>query len=100
MPDNVLVTCISKRDRQDPHERIEGLGGVYGGKRWYMREEDIILELEKPNATREWNFYANVDGHSAWVIVAEHNNRKYLKTQNDDYSPDNLLSMDSCPVGS
>jgi hypothetical protein len=97
MTENVQVSCIRKRDRQNPHERIEGLGGVHGGNRWYMLEDAMIAELEKPATTRKWQFYTNVNGRSAWVIVASHNGRKYLKTENDGYSPDNLLSLQNCP---
>jgi hypothetical protein len=95
---NIQVSCIKKRgNHYDPHERIEGLGGVYNGQRWYLPEDTIITEIEKPDATRQWNFYTSVGGHSAWVIVANHEGRKYLKTEADGYSPDNLLALDDCP---
>ncbi len=48
---DIQVSCIRKRgDHYNPHERIEGLGGVHNGTRWYMPEADIIAELEKPNS--------------------------------------------------
>ena len=98
MAESVQVSCIRKfGSHYDPHERIQGLGGIHGGKRWYLVEADIIAELEKPANTRRWNFYTSVGGHSAWVIVATHNSRKYLKTEADGYSPDNLLSLQDCP---
>jgi hypothetical protein len=96
--ENVLVSCIRKRgNHYDPHARIEGLGGIHLGERWYLKEDDIIAELEKPTSTRRWNFYTSVNGKSAWVIVAAHNGRKYLKTTADDYPPNNLLSLPECP---
>lgn len=98
MADNVEVSCIRKRgDHHDPHERIEGLGGMHLGKRWYLLEDDIIAELEKPESTRRWNFYTSVNGKSVWVIVANHNGRKYLKTTADGYAPNNLLELPECP---
>ncbi len=98
MAESVQVSCITKRGgHYNPHERIQGLGGVHNGKRWWMSEDDIIAELEKPQSSRRWNFYVHVGTHSVWVIVAVHNGRKYLKTQPDGYSPDNLLSLDDCP---
>lgn len=98
MTENVQVSCIRKRgDHFDPHERIEGLGGMHGGKRWYMVEADIISELKKPASTRRWNFYTSVNGKTAWVIVAVHNGREYLKTTEDKYAPNNLLSLPECP---
>jgi len=66
---NVHVSCIRKRQHHNPHERIEGLGGVYKGERWYLTEDDIIAELEKPSATRRWDFYTKVNGHVAWLLL-------------------------------
>ena len=94
---NVQVSCIRKRERQNPHERIEGVGGVHVSQRWYMTEEDIIAELEKPRSIRQWNFYTSVNGKSVWIVVAVHNGRKYLKTTADSYAPNNLLSLPECP---
>ena len=98
MPANVQVSCIRKRgNHYDPHERIEGLGGMHDSKRWYMIEADIIAELENPESTRRWNFYTSVNGHSVSVVIATHNQRLYLKTTADDYEPNNLLSLPGCP---
>jgi hypothetical protein len=98
MAENVQVSCIRKRgDHHDPHERIEGLGGIHNGKPWYLPENDIIAELEKPATTKRWNFYTSAGGKSVWVIIAVHNNRKYLKTTADGYEPNNLLSLEECP---
>jgi hypothetical protein len=95
MAENVQVSCIQKRgDHFDPHERIEGLGGVHNGQRWYMLEDAIIAELEK--TTPQWNFYTSVGGKTAWVVIAIHNKRKYLKTTADGYAPNNLLSLSEC----
>jgi hypothetical protein len=98
MAENIQVSCIRKRgNHYNPHERIEGLGGTHAGQRWYMIEADIIAELEKPDATRRWNFYTSVNGKSAWVIIAVHERRKYLKTTADSYEPNNLLALPECP---
>jgi Protein of unknown function (DUF3892) len=97
MAENVQVSCITKRGgHYNPHERIQDLGGFHNGKPWKMAEDKIIAELEKPSATRSWNFYTSVNGRSAWVVVAQHNGRKYLKTEADGYSPDNLLALGDC----
>lgn len=98
MAENVEVSCIRKRgDHYDPHERIEGLGGMHGGKRWYLLEDAIIAELKQPDPPRRWNFFTRVNGKTAWVIVAVHNRREYLKTEADDYAPNNLLNLPECP---
>ena len=94
---DVQVSCIRKRDHHSPHERIEGLGGAHNGKPWYMLELKIIAELEKPDNTRQWNFYTLVNGHKAWVIVAVRDGRKYLKTTADRYEENNLLDLPDCP---
>jgi hypothetical protein len=98
MAENVQVSCIRKRgSHYDPHERIEGLGGMHGGTHWYMLENDIIAELKKSDPPRRWNFFTNVNGKSAWVMVAQHNRRDYLKTTADGYAPNNLLNLPECP---
>ena len=98
MAENVQVSCIRKRGgHHNPHERIEGLGGMHSGQRWYMPEDDIISELEKSDPPRRWNFYTSVNGKTAWVVVAVHERRKYLKTDADGYAPNNLLNLPECP---
>lgn len=98
MAENVQVSCINKRgNHYNPHERIQAIGGFHNGQRWKLQESEAIAELEKPSHLRRWNFYTNVNGRSAWVIIATHNSRKYLKTDADGYSPDNLLALPECP---
>lgn len=98
MAEDVRVSCITKRGgHYNPHERIEGLGGVHNGKRWYLLEDAIIAELEKSASTRQWNFYVSVGGKRVDVIVAAHDQRKYLKTTADGYAPNNLLELPDCP---
>ena len=95
---SVQVSCITKRgDHYNPHERIQGLGGVHGTQRWWMKEDDIIAELVKQETDRRWNFYVSVNGKSVWVVVAWHDGRAYLKTQADGYAPNNLLNLPECP---
>lgn len=98
MAESVQVACIRKRgNHHDPHNRIQGLGGIQSALRWYLPEEDVIIELKKPEVIRRWNFYVSVNNRSVLVIVANHNGRDYLKTEIDGYSPDNLLSLPECP---
>jgi Protein of unknown function (DUF3892) len=95
---SVQVSCITKRHGHlDPHERIEGLGGVFDGKPWYLPENEIIAELEELDETRRWDFYTSVGGKTVWVVVAVHEARKYLKTTTDGYEPNNLLNLPECP---
>jgi Protein of unknown function (DUF3892) len=88
------VTCINKRgNHYDPHERIAAIGGGGGLYRWKHQEADAIRYIESGT----YRYYVSVGGHSVWVVVATHKGRKYLKTQNDGYRPDNLLALAECP---
>ena len=98
MATNVQVSCIRKRGSHfNPHERIEALGGMHNGKRWYLEEDLIIAELKKSDPPRRWNFYTAVNGKAAWVVGAQHERRVYLKTEPDNYPANNLLHLPECP---
>jgi hypothetical protein len=45
----------------------------------------------------KWRFWTSGGGKSVWVIIATHSGRKYLKTQPDGITPDNLLALPECP---
>ena len=94
MAENHQIRCINKSDRQNAHERIRNVGGLNpNGSAWKLTEADAIAGIERG----EWNFYVSVAGRTVGVIVATHSGRKYLKTQADDFRPDNLLSLPECP---
>lgn len=89
------VKCINKRgNHYEPHERIQGIGGVDNGTRW-KRSEDTAISYIK-NGTEE--YYVIVNDKSVDVIVDKHDGREYLKTKNDGYAPNNLLNLDECPA--
>lgn len=88
------IECINKDDHYSSHERIHNIGGVNAdGTRWNLPLDDAIRGIEDGT----WSFYVQAGGRSVNVIVAEHNGHKYLKTESDGYSPDNLLSLPECP---
>ncbi|MGH6889411.1 MAG: DUF3892 domain-containing protein [Rhizomicrobium sp.] len=90
------VMCINKRgSHYDPHERIQAIGGVHGGYRWKDTEDEAIANVKRDSTS----YYVSVNGRTVWVVVAKHNGREYLKTESDDYRPDNLLALDECPKG-
>lgn len=95
MAPNVLISCIKKSDRSNPHERITHVGGVNGdGTRWRLTQEQAISGIE----TGKWRFYTSVRGDSVWVIIAVSRfGNKYLKTESDSDQPNNLLSLPECP---
>lgn len=82
------VTCSTKREHLNPHERIQGIGGVGvcggGGLR--------MTQLQMSSGTRAVTMSRSTI-EKVWVIVATHNGRKHIKTQADGYAPDNLLSL-------
>jgi hypothetical protein len=94
MATSVQVSCINKREHQNPHERITHIGGINSDKtRWKLSEATAIADIK----SGKYSFYVNVNGKTVWVIVATHNGREYLKTETDSYSPNNLLSLPECP---
>lgn len=94
MPQNVQIHCINKTIRQDPHERIQYVGGINPDRtRWKMSQPDAIRAVK--NGT--YQFFVSVGGNSVWVVIAQHNGHDYLRTQSDGVQPDNLLSLPECP---
>ncbi|MGN6266565.1 MAG: DUF3892 domain-containing protein [Ginsengibacter sp.] len=90
-----LITCINKRgNHYNPHERISNIGGINSdNSRWKLSEDDAIKSIKDG----KYEFYVRINGISVDVIIATHNGRRYLKTEADGYSPDNLLSLTECP---
>jgi hypothetical protein len=93
----VRITCITKTDRLNAHERISHVGGANGdGKRWLLTQADAIEGIK----LRKYDFYVErPEGHVTDVIVARSaHGHDYLKTKNDGEQPNNLLSLVQCPV--
>lgn len=88
------VMCINKRgSHYAEHERIQAIGGVRNGLHWKHTEDQAIRNIEQGLI----DYFVSVGGHVAWLVVAVHNGRKYLKTRPDGYRPDNLLALPECP---
>jgi len=91
---DIQISCVNKSDRQNRHERIKNVGGVNAdGSRWKLTEDQAIAGIEQG----KWRFWTAGGGESTWVIIATHNGRKYLKTEADTTTKDNLLSLPECP---
>jgi hypothetical protein len=83
------IMCITKLPTHaDRHRRIQAVGG--GG--FYDSEETAIANVK---GNPEY-YYVSEQGKSVWVKVQKHDGRDYLKTQNDRFLPDNLLSLAEC----
>jgi hypothetical protein len=94
MPSRHQIHCISKREHNNPHERIQAIGGMNAdGTRWKLSEDDAIEHI----AAGKYQFFVKVGGREVGVVVAKHLDRKYLKTEADGYAPNNLLSLPECP---
>lgn len=96
MPQRVRIECVNKTPRNDPHNRIDNVGGRNGdGTRWKISEDRAISGIENGSLA----FYVErPGGHSVDVVVAESRwGHKYLKTTADDEQPNNLLSLPECP---
>ena len=94
-PQTAEIKCVNKRDRPNPHERITHVGG-HGSTRWKITQEEAIGMIERG----EWNFYVTLPGStkSVWVEVGvSRYGNKYLRTQGDDETRNNLLSLAECP---
>ena len=91
------VTCINKRDRDNPYEGITHIGGSSGGEsggRWKITQKQAIEGIE----SGKWEFYVQKGRERVNVIVAvSRYGNKYLKTEADDEIPNNLLSLPECP---
>lgn len=90
------VKCINKRDRPNPHERILNIGGVENGTRWKQTQPNAILDVERDRTSY---FVANrLGGDNVWVIVrTSAYGNKYLTTEADGESQNNLLALPECP---
>jgi len=92
MPENRQISCINKNNRSSAYDRIESVGGTHNGSKWKLSLADAIRGIE--NGT--YTFYTSVGGHVRKVIIATRNGTKYLKTEADSDTPDNLLSLPEC----
>src|SRR5271165_4799391 len=100
MPTPVEVSFVKMRDdvlSRPP--RIEGLGGIFRDRPWYMSERNLIVEAEQPEATRTWNFFLWSGGKAVPLIVAIHDGRKYLTTPGENARSAKLDALPPLPPG-
>ena len=86
---DILVTCINKQPRQNPHEGITHLGGA--GWRWTRQQ--VIDSINNNSNT----FYTQVYGTRAAIGVVKGPSGQYVRTHADGQWNDNLLALPECP---
>jgi hypothetical protein len=72
----------------DRHRRIQAVGGPG----WKDSEETAIANVKRDRHAYE----VSEQGKTVKVEVKKHDGREYLKTENDRFLPDNLLSLSEC----
>jgi hypothetical protein len=83
------IQCITKLpNHQDRHRRIQAVGG----DGWKDSEETAIANVKRDPSAYE----VTEQGKTARVVVRKHDDRDYLKTENDRFLPDNLLALPEC----
>lgn len=92
MAERRQISCINKNNRDSAYERIQRVGGTHNGLKWRFTVSEAIRYIERGT----YSFYTSVGGHVRNVIVATRNGVKYLKTEADYDTPDNLLSLPEC----
>ena len=66
MTEAVQMECINKSDRPTPHERILHVGGIHGGRRWNLRQQEAMAGID----ARKGSFSGRVAGRSVAGVVA------------------------------
>jgi Protein of unknown function (DUF3892) len=83
------VTCINKSPyHSDPHTRITHIGGSWGK---VTQAEGIANVEADPEA-----YYVAGGPDSVWVTLGVHNGHKYLTTEADGATQNNLLALPEC----
>jgi hypothetical protein len=81
------ITCIVP-DSMDPGERIDAVGG----SGWQKDEDTVINEIDSGTES----YYTNAAGQRAAVVVMTDKPTKYLRTDPDTTTANNLLSLPNC----
>lgn len=84
------ITCIVP-DSNDPDNRIDSVGG----KDWIKSEDVVIVEIDSGAES----YFVEIDGARVSVEVRERSNgTKFLRTDSDETTANNLLSLPTCPA--
>jgi hypothetical protein len=85
MAERVQVGCSTKSQGQ-----VTGIGGAG----WYRIERDAIADIESGRI----EYFVRLAGwQDVKVIVGHRDGRKYLKTEADTTTTNNLMTLPNCP---
>jgi uncharacterized hydantoinase/oxoprolinase family protein len=82
------IECVNKEPRNDIHKQIENVGG----SNWKITQDKAIEEIEAGT-----EYEVSVGGQTVGVVIARHNGNKYIRTDPDRTTENNLLSLPECP---
>jgi hypothetical protein len=57
---------------------MEGLGGTWRDRPWYMSERNVIWEIGRPDGERQWDFFVVIDGVNVLIAVTAIGGRSCL----------------------
>jgi len=88
------VKCISKMHTPHRHERITHIGGDWGfnGTRVKITQAEAVEDIDNGI----YSYFVRSGTDIAKVIVYSHLGNRYLKTEADSTTKDNLLSLPEC----
>lgn len=81
------IECVNKEPRNDIHKQIENVGG----SNWKITQDKCIEEIEAGT-----EYEVSVGGVTAKVVIAKHDGHKYIRTDPDKTTDNNLLSLPEC----
>ena len=89
------VTCILKPDRENRYEAIIQLGGIRddNGQRWSCTRQECVKLIRSGT-----DFYVEIGSHRVYLITGTSaQGTEYVRTNPDQDTQDNLLSLPECP---
>jgi hypothetical protein len=93
MPTSVEVSYV-KRSAVN-RSGVAGLGGMWRDRPWYLSEESLIWWIERPDKSRQWDFYVQVGHTQLSVVVSSGNEGKYLAAAGEPFM---LLKLPEWPT--
>ncbi|WP_412176217.1 DUF3892 domain-containing protein [Lentibacter sp. XHP0401] len=89
------VTCITKADRNSRYDGIIKLSGTRDdtGARWTLTRKECVDHVNKGTL-----FYVQASNHKVFLITGTSaSGTEYVRTDPDQDTADNLLSLPECP---